>query len=164
MQQPHTYCHFCGTKHTSDVWPRTCGACAKTTWDNPLPVVVAILPMGGGILTVRRDIEPQRGHLALPGGYIDHAETWEAAAHREVVEEVGIDVHPSLFKLYGVESSSNRNTVLIFGVTPRLPDLDVFEFVPNHEVSELKIILNPIELAFPTHTKMLARVLKELHV
>lgn len=162
---PHTYCHFCGSKHLTENWPRTCGVCSRTTWDNPLPVVVAIIPVSRkGILTVRRNIEPQKGRLALPGGYIDHAETWQAAAHREVLEEVGIDINPRLFTLFGVESSSNRNTILVFGKTPEMPDfadLD-FSFVPNTEVSEIQFLKTPETLAFPTHTEMLTRAMMEL--
>jgi hypothetical protein len=30
-------------------------------------------------------------------------------------------------------------------------------FVPNEEVSEIKLINKPIELAFPSHTEMLKR-------
>jgi hypothetical protein len=60
-----------------------CTVCGGTTWRNPLPVAVAILPVvtptGVGVVVQRRDIEPARGLLALPGGFIEHGEDWRAA-------------------------------------------------------------------------------------
>ena len=76
---PHAYCHVCGARYTikeAQTWPRSCGVCKNQTWRNPLPVVVVLIPVEDGLLTVRRGIEPQKGHLALPGGYIDYGESW----------------------------------------------------------------------------------------
>jgi 8-oxo-dGTP diphosphatase len=163
MPEPHKHCHHCGESYDFDMrradeWPRTCGACGETVWRNPLPVVVSIVRVGNGLLTVRRDIEPERGKLAFPGGYIDYGETWHEAAARELFDETSdlIDVHPDYFELLGVENASNGN-ILIFcacrKVILSVDDKDIEEFKPNLEVSELKVIHTPIELAWETHTK-----------
>jgi NADH pyrophosphatase NudC (nudix superfamily) len=92
----HTHCSHCGTAYEVDAsWPRVCPGCGETTWLNPLPVAVALVPVdmpvdmpgdlpGGrrGLVAVRRDIEPARGQLALPGGFIEVGESWQEATVR----------------------------------------------------------------------------------
>src|SRR5689334_16631711 len=92
----NSHCGYCGSAYPSGVgWPRECPGCGETTWRNPLPVAVVLLPVqaeGGrsGLVVVRRDIEPARGELALPGGFIETGETWQEAAVRELREETGL--------------------------------------------------------------------------
>lgn len=71
------HCGYCGAAYPRhSPWPRTCTVCGETTWRNPLPVGLALLPVrmpdGGpdGLIVVRRDIQPARGELCLPGGLI----------------------------------------------------------------------------------------------
>jgi mutator protein MutT len=45
------------------------------------------------LLLTRRAVEPHKGKLDLPGGFIDPMETAEQAAIREIQEELGIKVH-----------------------------------------------------------------------
>lgn len=42
------------------------------------------------IILIKRGSEPHKGRWALPGGHVDLDETFEAAARREAMEEVGI--------------------------------------------------------------------------
>lgn len=150
MSTPHSFCHVCGTRYALMAWPRSCGACRTQTWRNSVPVVVVLIPVGGGLLTVRRGIEPQKGHLALPGGFIDYGETWEEAAKREAQEETGL-ILPSLSFL-AIETASNANILIFCQAAPTSIDLPSFQ--PNREVSELVVIDRPVDLAFSTHTKM----------
>jgi ADP-ribose pyrophosphatase YjhB (NUDIX family) len=164
-----TYCHDCGAPYAFDdrltkQWPRTCESCHRTVWKNPIPVVVSIVRVNGpGLLTVRRNIEPEKGKLAFPGGYIDYGETWQQAAARELYEETStlIDVDPDYFELLGVEHASSTGNILIFchclKVIQSVDDKDIENFKPNPEVSELRVIHTPTELAWPTHTEFAKR-------
>jgi 8-oxo-dGTP diphosphatase len=52
----------------------------------------AAIVRDGRILLIRRAREPEAGCWSLPGGKVDPFETVQAAARREVVEELGIEL------------------------------------------------------------------------
>ena len=42
----HAHCSYCGNRYDDGLpWPRTCAGCGETTWSNPLPVAVVLLPV-----------------------------------------------------------------------------------------------------------------------
>ena len=64
-----SHCSYCGNRFGDDApWPRRCLYCGNSTYRNPLPVAVVLLPMSEGVIVVRRNIEPRKGTLTLPGG------------------------------------------------------------------------------------------------
>jgi ADP-ribose pyrophosphatase YjhB (NUDIX family) len=158
----HSHCSYCGGDWAADApWPRTCVSCGETTWSNPLPVAVVLLPVRHpdgrtGVVLVRRDIEPFRGELALPGGFIETGETWQEAAVRELREETGLLAEAAEVELFAVHSSSNRKTLLIFGVLPIRPVEELPPSAPTEEAQEWLVVTEPTPLAFPTHTESLA--------
>ena len=157
MNRPFAHCPACGALLPDGGWPRHCGACSRMHFLNPLPVAVLLVPIvGRGILTVRRDIEPHRGKLALPGGFIDVEESWGHAAARELREETGVVIEPEAIELFDVCSAPD-GTVLIFGIAPPLVDDPTADFGGNTEVSELAVVAEPTELAFSLHTRVLNR-------
>lgn len=158
----NSHCSYCGNKFEDTPWPRTCAQCKKISYINPLPVVVLLVPILSrdgriGILTVRRGEDPNKGEFALPGGYLDVGELWEAGAARELKEETGIIVDVSRITAFAVETSLQHNNILIFGSTALCSNDVLNSFTPNHEVTELLVIHEPRELAFPTHTKTVNR-------
>ncbi|MCB9638400.1 MAG: NUDIX domain-containing protein [Myxococcales bacterium] len=156
MAKKDAHCSYCGEAFPEGMgWPRRCGYCQQTSYKNPLPVAVGIIPVGRGFLTIRRAIEPKKGALALPGGFMDHGESWQASCVREVFEETGLVYAPEQVKLFHVESGGD-GMLLVFGKLPSckisaLPDVEAYP-----EVSERVILYEPEELAFPLHTKVLA--------
>lgn len=72
MPVQNSHCSYCGTAYAAVApWPRTCAHCGQTTWQNPTPVALVMMPIIGaggrtGLLTVRRGIEPQLGGIGLP--------------------------------------------------------------------------------------------------
>ena len=56
-------------------------------------VVACIIDDQERVLLTRRCIEPFCGQWVMPGGKVDHGEPLLKALHREVREEVGLEVH-----------------------------------------------------------------------
>lgn len=67
----------------------------------------AILVSDDRLVLVRRGQEPYKGKLALPGGFVELAETVEEAVVREAKEETGLDVE--ILRLVGVYSDPLRD-------------------------------------------------------
>ncbi len=152
-----SHCSWCGTAFPEEAlsWPRHCTHCGHTSYKNPLPVAVALIPVkGGGLVGVRRGIPPRKGEVALPGGFIDVGESWQAACAREVEEELGLSIDARSITVHTVLSAPD-GTVLIMGLTPEINLNEAPEFVPNDETME-RLVIEPaedLELAFPLHTE-----------
>jgi ADP-ribose pyrophosphatase YjhB (NUDIX family) len=150
----YTYCSFCGSRFPDDLaWPRTCPVCHNTTYRNPLPVAVVLVPVDGGLLLIRRAVAPHVGKLALPGGYINIGESWQAAGAREVMEETGLSLDPAAIHAFRVCSAAD-GTVLIFGIAQLVDRRALLSFLPTPEASECVVIEAVTELAFPLHTEV----------
>lgn len=155
----NAHCSYCGAAFAPDLpFPRTCAACSQTTYVNPLPVSVLVVPIHGeageGVLCVRRGIEPRKGQLALPGGYINLGESWQEAGARELFEETGVRVEAQTICDLCVRSAPD-STVLIFGVSAPLREAELPPFVQTPETSERLVLRAPAELAFSLHTGVL---------
>lgn len=155
MVKRHAHCSFCGQAFApQQPWPRRCAGCGNTSYLNPLPVAVLIVPVDQGVLTVRRTITPGLGQLALPGGFIDIGESWQAAAVRELEEEAGVRIAPEEVADFYARSAS-EGMLLVFGVVRPRAAAELPPFAPTSEASERVIVTEPIELAFPLHTEAL---------
>jgi ADP-ribose pyrophosphatase YjhB (NUDIX family) len=162
----HSHCSYCGTAYAPDLaWPRVCAHCGETTWLNPLPVALVMMPIleedgRTGLLMVRRGIEPQLGLLGLPGGFIEEGESWQEGAVRELREETGLVADASEVTLADVLSAPHH-VILIFGAVKPRPRAEVDAITPdavrrlsNDETQELAVIHEAQQLAFPLHTEM----------
>ncbi|OAA27523.1 ADP-ribose pyrophosphatase [Frankia sp. EI5c] len=158
----NSFCSCCGTRYQPDaVWPRVCAGCGETTWRNPTPVAVALLPVaeadgGHGLVVVRRDIEPGRGELALPGGFMEVGEVWQEATVRELREETGIVAAAADVRLFDVHSGNDGGVLLVFGLLPERPRADLPPVTATDETTEWLVVTSPRRLVFPTHTEALA--------
>ena len=166
MPVHNSHCSYCGTAFDLESpWPRTCTACSETTWVNPLPVALVMMPIIGedgrtGLLTVRRGIEPQLGEIGLPGGFIEEGESWQEAAVRELWEETGLRADVDEVELADVLSAP-RFVLLVFGRVKPRPIADLAGLTPERvhaqskgESLELVVVDRPQPLAFPLHTEM----------
>ena len=174
MPVQNSHCSYCGTAYAAgSPWPRLCATCGETTWRNPLPVALVMMPIIGrdgrtGLLTVRRGIEPQLGEIGLPGGFIEEGESWQQAAVRELWEETGLRADVAEVELADVLSAPHF-VILVFGrVKPRpIEDLDGLtperlHALSNGETQELVVVDHAQPLAFPLHTEMSDRFFAEL--
>lgn len=165
------YCNFCGAKYTDrSTVHLVCTECKNITYRNPMPVVVALVPVfhrdtskSYGWLVEQRNIDPEKGGWALPGGYIELGETWQEAAARELNEELGLVTKPKDYSLFEVVNSANKN-LLIFGVHTGV-FWDDIKFEPNEEVSAIQAPVSPqdLELCFPTHNEMWLKYYNETY-
>jgi 8-oxo-dGTP pyrophosphatase MutT (NUDIX family) len=136
------YCPGCGTKlqvrQERLVW--FCPGCRRHHYANPIPVIDALfVDNHGKILLGRRNQEPEKGKLNLPGGFVDMGETLEEALQREIQEELGMK--PSEYGAFSYGGSrlifhkQEGNERQLVGVIMRAR-LAHRDFAPNDEVSE----------------------------
>ncbi|WP_052850313.1 NUDIX domain-containing protein [Streptomyces avicenniae] len=149
-----SHCPYCGIAYAVEAgWPRDCPGCGETHWANPLPVAVAMLQVrlehGLGLVVVRRDIEPCRGELALPGGYMELGESWQQSVARELREETGLIGDAADVTLFDVHSGDR--TVNVYGLLPPVDLADLPESAPTDETTEWLVLDKPVPLAFPGH-------------
>lgn len=148
----YRFCGGCGAEFVDQHWPRLCGSCGQYTSRGPKPLVKAVVPVTGGrLLVARRDIEPMRGGLELPGGYIELGETWQEATVRELREEIGLEFDAGQVALHSVRSVGEFVTV--FGQLPEIFELPTQR---TEEVSEILAIDAAVEMAFSSHHELVA--------
>jgi ADP-ribose pyrophosphatase YjhB (NUDIX family) len=126
-----------------------------------LPVAVVLFPVSyadgrRGLVVVRRDVEPARGKLAFPGGFIETGESWRQAASRELREETGLSVVSDEIDLLDVQSSATGYTLNVFGIVPPRRAEDLPASAPTSEATEWLVLTEPVRLAFPNHTDVMA--------
>lgn len=158
-----SHCSYCGSRFAEQIlWPRRCFICGNDSYKNPIPIVVMLIRVFKrgvaaqcGWLIEQRNIPPEKGGWALPSGYVDHGETWQEAAARELQEEVGLVTKPEDFSLVEIVKSTTGN-MLIFCSCDKSIYEDEIEFVPNAEVSAIQFPILPshLQLCFPSHNEM----------
>lgn len=157
-----SHCSSCGAPFGAGAgWPRTCPGCGAVSYRNPLPVAVALLPVrdagGTGLVVIRRSIQPSRGRLALPGGFIDHGESWQHAVTRELAEETGIVADAADVVLADALTDEDGGYLLLFGLLPVRHARELPPSVPTDETDGHQLLHEPAELGFPLHTSAVRR-------
>jgi ADP-ribose pyrophosphatase YjhB (NUDIX family) len=109
----YSFCPKCGGKLDSRILkpsepPRlVCTQCQFVFFLDPKIAAGAIFTLDGGVVMVRRGIEPSYGKWVFPGGYVDRGETVRSAAIRETKEEANLEVRIlSLLDVYSYAKSS----------------------------------------------------------
>ena len=121
MQQAYRYCPSCATELQllaleEDGGPKTrlrCPACAFTHWNNPTPVLAAVIELtdrDGQLLLARNAAWPGKT-FALITGFMEAGETPEEGVRREVKEETSLDF--SALALIGVYDFQRMNQLII---------------------------------------------------
>ena len=98
------------TEDGGDVTRLRCAACAWTHWNNPTPVLAAIVQVGDQVLLARNAAWPGR-RFALITGFMEAGESPEAGVSREIKEETQLDV--TALQLIGVYDFQRMNQVII---------------------------------------------------
>jgi NAD+ diphosphatase len=87
-----------------------CPACGWVHWDNPTPVVAAIVELDGKLLLARNRAWPEK-MFALVTGFLERDEHPAAAVLREVKEETDLDADAAT--LVGVCDFARMNQVIL---------------------------------------------------
>ncbi|WP_088284435.1 NUDIX domain-containing protein [Ideonella sp. A 288] len=121
MSTPYRYCPSCATELQpiellEDGGPKTrlrCPACQWTHWNNPTPVLAAVIECAdrdGQVLLARNAAWSGR-MFALITGFMEAGETPEEGLTREVAEETSLEVLS--LKLIGVYDFQRMNQIII---------------------------------------------------
>ncbi len=89
----HRFCGMCGGKmeeHPTEM-ARQCGSCSHVEYPSLSPAVIVRVEKEGKILLARHVQRSQQFYTCL-AGYIEVGESAEHCVHREVREEVGIEI------------------------------------------------------------------------
>lgn len=96
MSRPFKFCPRCAkpleTVEYDGMTRRRCPdkACGFVHWNNPVPVVAAIIEYDGQVLLARNKLWPEK-FFGLVTGFLERNEAPQAGVLREVKEEVGLD-------------------------------------------------------------------------
>jgi 8-oxo-dGTP diphosphatase len=154
---PYSHCGYCGVKSTMPLNTYKCVSCNNTTFRNPIPVAVGLLPFvtidnNFGLLLVKRAIKPYVGELCLPGGFVNWGESWQEAVSREIFEETSVITQPNEFLLKDVHSTPDNARILIFGYSRQVRSVKEIEnFKPTNESSATLVGLHDTKLCFSLH-------------
>ena len=111
---------------------RACPRCDFAHWDNPAPVVAALVERDGMIVLARNHAWPEK-QFGLITGFLERDETPEEAVAREVKEE--LDLTAASVSLIGVYPFPSKNEVII---AYHVPASGVI--VLNEELAEFRLI------------------------
>lgn len=85
-----------------------CQACGFIFYQDPKLVAGTLFTLEGGIVLLRRAVEPAMGKWVFPGGYVDRGESVQDAALRETREESQLEVRLGpLLNVYSYPGSAN---------------------------------------------------------
>jgi len=91
---PYKFCPHCATPLvTADINGDSrlkCPSCDFVHWDNPIPVVAAIVEHEGKVILTRNKGWPEKW-VGIVAGFLEKNETPEQGVLREVKEELGLD-------------------------------------------------------------------------
>ena len=132
------FCPRCGgplaVREAVGVERATCAdaACGFVSWDNPVPVVAALVDLDGRILLARNAAWPEKV-FGLVTGYLERDEAPEHAVAREIGEELGLTA--TAVELIGLYPFAAKNQLII-----AYHVLAIGEVRLNEELAEFRLI------------------------
>lgn len=102
-------------------------ACGFVFWQNSKPTVCVLIGgPNGTLLITTRGIDPDKGKLDFPGGFLHEGEHPNDCARREVQEELGVEItitdHAGFFiDRYGADGDYTLNIGLVAEITNGTP-------------------------------------------
>ena len=93
--EPYRFCPADGTELEAkggESRGAACPTCGRSWYRSSAPAVGAAIVDGERVLVTVRGIEPEKGKLDLPGGFVEVGEHPRDALAREAQEELGLEV------------------------------------------------------------------------
>ena len=141
MNSEFNFCPHCAgslsTRDLAGLPRRACSSpgCGYVHWDNPLPVVAALVEYRGQIVLARNHAWPEKT-FGLITGFLERDETPEQGVAREVKEEIALDVAGAdSVRLIGVYPFTRKNELIL-----AYHILAEGEIVLNEELAEFRLI------------------------
>jgi len=145
MSYETRYCTHCATalepitllEDSGPVMRLRCPACGWTHWNNPTPVLAAIVEREGRVLLARNAAWPGKA-FGLITGFMEAGETPQEGITREIKEETQLDV--SALRLIGVYDFQRMNQVIIayhavaHGEVRLSPELLEYRLIPPEKL------------------------------
>jgi NADH pyrophosphatase NudC (nudix superfamily) len=114
LTEAFRYCPCCATalarQTVADRERMSCPSCGWVHWDNPTPVVAALIEYHGKVLLARNRAWPEK-MFALVTGFLERDEAPQDAVAREVAEETALATRAA--GLIGVYEFARKNEVII---------------------------------------------------
>jgi len=129
----HQFCGRCGntTVHKQGTFERICNTCGLSQYPRISPSMIVLIRRDDQLLMARSPHFPP-GAYGLIAGFVEVGESIEDAVHREVKEEVNIEIKN--LRYFGSQSWP-------------FPDSLMFGFIADYAAGELLIDRNEIEAA-----------------
>ena len=121
------YCSNCGSSNLEFKIPEDdnrkrycCNDCDTIFYTNPNLVVGTLSTFDNKILIAKRSIHPRKDKWTLPAGFLENAETMQAGALRETLEETRAKAE--IIKPYTVISLPHISQIHVFYLAKLLSD------------------------------------------
>jgi len=156
---PPGFCAVCGDflgREPGGTGHLRCRSCGSVHYRNPLPAAALLVIRDGKLMLVERAVEPGRGLLSLPGGFMETGETPLECGARELLEETGLVLREAtLFALESDETVYGGIMLAAYEVTAWSGTP-----VPGDDASAI-VWVEPGKvpaLAFRAHDRLVARL------
>ena len=130
----HRFCGVCATPTQRELHERArrCPSCAHSAYPRISPAMMCLVTRGKEIL-LARNVNFPAGRFSALAGFLEAGESAEDAVHREVGEEVGIEVSKPVY--FASQSWPFPHSLMIAYTAEYLRG----ELIPNgHEIAEAK--------------------------
>ncbi len=163
------FCPQCGSANFETTGDRSkhCTDCGFTYYFNASAAAAALIfDQKGRLMLTRRGIQPHKGKLDFPGGFVEHNESAESAIVRELKEELGADVtkltffgsFPNQYEFSGMIVFTVDSTFIV-----ELDSLDNLK--PMDDVASIEFIhpkdINMDDIPFESMKKTIRALLKK---
>ncbi|NML58562.1 NUDIX hydrolase [Chryseobacterium cheonjiense] len=166
------YCPSCGKESLNwdgeKKW--SCPECNFTLYNNVAGAVAVVIRFENEIYLTKRNRDPKKGKLDLPGGFVDPRESAEETCKRELFEELQLEVDISNLKYLTSLPNVYQYKEIDYNTIDLFYEYKVQEkFQVKLDISEISAAvwislqeLNPEDLAFDSQKKFFADYIRKI--